>query len=211
MSAKLRLPNRSQAPPGGWRYKIEALAERAPHLVWVGPITTFYDLRTEVHKRCGANGITPPEDLEMEDQICQSLPAGYCTDTFGFPTKLSGRFAVLAQAFKQGTATMVTWFRHGRRRVDKDEILRRTYICNACPENRPIEGCSACAMRGVHKLVNEIVAGTELPTDNLLQACAICSCSLKAKTRLPLDDLLPHIPESQMKRIPEKCWLRETQ
>ena len=178
-------------------------------MVWVGPITTFYDLRKEVHKRCEVNGIAPPEDMEMEDQICQGLPAGYCNDTYGFPTTVAGRFAVLAMTFKQGTATLARWWANGRRRVSKDEILRRTYICNACPENRPIEGCTACAMRGVHKIVNEIVAGTELPTDNLLQACGVCSCSLKAKTRIPLEDLKPHIPDSQWKRLPEKCWLRE--
>src|SRR5512139_3647701 len=190
---KLRLPNRSQAPPGGWRYHIESLAERAPHLVWVGPITTFNDLINEVNKRCSANGITPPDPLDVEDQICQNLPGGYCNDTHGFPTKRSGTFAVLASTFRQGTATLIQWWRNGRRRVSADEITRRSYICNACPENRPIEGCSACAMRGVHALVNEIVAGTELPTDSLLQACSICQCSLKAKVRMPVDDLLPHI------------------
>lgn len=205
---RLRLPNRSQAPPGSWRYRIEALAERAPHLVWVSA-TTFYDLVNEVNKRCAANGITPPDPLDIENQICQSLPSGYCTDSNGVPTAKSGTFAVMVAAFKQGTKSLITWWGNGKRRVNENEIVRRSYICNQCPENRPIEGCTACAMKGVHALVNQIVADTTLPTDSLLQACAVCQCSLKAKVRFHLDDLRPHIPKSQLARLPEKCWILE--
>lgn len=176
---KLRLPNRSQAPPGSWRYRITALAERAPHLVWVGPITTFNDLVVEVGKRCSANGITPPDPLDIEDQICQSLPAGYCNDSFGFPTRASGTFAVLAATFRQGTATLLTWWRNGRRRVDANEIVRRTYICNSCPENRPIEGCTACASRA--RRSRPLPRPTASSTAPSATWCAACAWATTAK------------------------------
>jgi len=210
MSA-LRLSNRIQCPPGQWRYRVAALAEVAPSLVWCGPTHTFNDLRDQVHKRCSSNGITPPSDEELEDQICQGLPAGFCTDEDGRPTRKSGTFAVMSATFKQGTKTLYSWWKNGMRRVDKDEIVRRSYICNECPENRAIEQCSACAMKGVRAIVNEIVANTKLPTDSLLKACSICQCSLEAKVRLPLDDLLPHIPAEQFARLPGKCWIRDTE
>jgi hypothetical protein len=205
----LRLTNRIQSPPGGWRYRVEALAERAPHLVWVGPMTTFNDLRTEVHKRCSANGLTPPSDSSLEDQLCQMLPTGYCVDVDGMPTRKAGSFAVMASTFKQGTKTLYSWWKGGMQRVSNDEIVRRSYICNECPENRSIEQCSACAMKGVRALINEIVANTALPTDQLLKACAVCQCSLPAKVRMPLETLLPHIPKDQFARLPSKCWLRD--
>lgn len=205
---ELRLTNRIQCPPGGWRYHVAALAERAPHLVWVGPTHTFNDLRADVLKRCSANGITPPSDEELEDQICQNLPAGYCVDLDGMPTRKSGSFAVMSSTFKQGTKTLYSWWKNGMKRVSKDEIVRRSYICNTCPENRAIEQCSACAMKAIHSIVNEIVADTKLPTDSLLKACSICQCSLVAKVRLPIEDLTPHIPEAQFKKLPATCWIR---
>lgn len=208
---KYRLTQKIQTPPGGWRFKLEAIAESAPHLVWCGPTHTFNDLRDIVRKRCEANNITPPSDEALEDQMCQMLPPGFCIDEDGTPTRTYSRFAVMSMTFKQGTRTIYNWWKNGSRRVDKDEIVRRTYICNQCPENRAIENCSACAMKSIHSIVNEVVANTRLPTDELLRACSICQCSLIAKVRMELSDLLPHIPADQFRRLPEKCWLRDTE
>lgn len=209
--SNLRLTNKLQTPPGGWRYRIEALAEVAPHLVWVGPTHTFNDLRNMILKRCEANSITPPSDEAIEDQICQLVPPEFCIDGYGRINRAVSRFAVMSSTFKQGTKTLYNWWKNGSRRVDKDEIVRRSRICNQCPENRAIEQCSACAMRSVRSLINEVVANTKLPTDDLLQACAVCQCSLVAKVRMPLEDLLPHMPKDQMARLPSSCWLRDTE
>lgn len=207
----LRLTNKLQTPPGGWRFRIEALAEVAPQLVWVGPTHTFNDLRNMILKRCEANNITPPSDEAIENQICQLVPPEFCVDGYGRINRAVSKFAVMSSTFKQGTKTLYNWWKNGSRRVDQNEIVRRTYICNQCPENRAIENCSACAMKGVHSLINEIVADTRLPTDDLLKACAICQCSLVAKVRLPLDDLLPHISQGQFNQLPEHCWIRDTE
>lgn len=211
MELKLRLTNKYQTPPGGWRYRVEALADKAPELVWCGPTHTYPDLYKMVLKRCEANGITPPSEEQFEDQICQHVPPEFCVDSEGRLNRAVSKFAVMSSTFKQGTKTLYSWWLHGRRRVSVDEIVRRTYICNQCPENRAIEQCSACAMKNVHAIVNEIVANTRLKTDDLLKACAVCQCSLIAKVRLPLEDLLPNIPKNQYAQLPTKCWLRDSE
>lgn len=199
------LSGHTQSPPGGWTFKIAELSVRAPKLAWVGPFHTFPDLVNEVVKRCKANGIAAPSIAEIEDQICQRTPAGTCRDELGQPSQQPGSMAVSAATFIQGTKTLFAWFRHGS--VDEPEITRRSYICNQCPENRPIAGCSACALRDAHTIINAIVAHKWLPSDAVLHACSICNCSLRAKTRMRLEDILPHMTEEQKKRLPEKCWL----
>lgn len=199
------LSGHTQSPPGGWTFKIVELSVRAPKLAWVGPYHTYDDCYNETVKRCKANGITPPTREAFEDQICQRAPAGVCRDELGQPSQQPGSMAVSAATFIQGTKTLFAWFRHGS--VDDNEIVRRSYICNQCPENRPIAGCSACALRDAHTVINAIVAHRSLPTDAVLHACSICNCSLRAKTRMRLDDILPHMTTAQKERLPEKCWL----
>ena len=192
-----------EVPPGGLSYKILALAERAPQIAWVGPHNDSDTLTKEVNVRERANGITPSTLAEVEEQICQRLPPGYCRDAGGKPTSHPGSFALSLADVLAGTKALAGWFRHGS--VDNAEIARRTAICNACPENRQISGCQGCAGAPLHALMNAIVVRS-LPSDAMLGACAICKCSLKAKVRMKLDDL-PALTPEQRARLPEACWL----
>lgn len=205
---KLHLSNRNVGPPGSFRYHIKELGPIAPLIAWVGPFHAFSDLRNEVAKRCQSNGIPIPSDADIEDQMCQSLPPGHCRTEDNLPVVAPGGLAVMAAAFSQGTRTLFDWWRNGMQRVSTDEVVRRSYICNECPENKPIDGCRSCAMNGVHALVNQIVANQTLPSDGMLQACAVCQCSLKAKVRLPTETVLKFMPKSQQERLWSKCWLR---
>lgn len=202
----LHLSGRTQAPPGGWLFKVDALSVRAPKLAWVGPFHTFGDLVGEVRKRCVANGLDVPDEAAIEDQICRRAGGGLCRDELGQPVvgARAGNFAVTAAAVVQGTKTLFSWWRNGS--VSDNEVIRRTYICNACPENQPISGCRSCAMVDMHAVVNKIVV-RPLPTDAMLHACAVCGCSLKAKVRMKIGDVLPHMSPEQVQRLPDKCWL----
>ena len=205
----LRLANKNVGPPGSFRYHVAALAEKAPLLSWVGPFHCWSDLVHEVEKRCKANGVTVPSPSEIEDQLCQSLPPGYCLDDRGRPTVGYGSGALSLADITQGTKTLLTWFRNGRRRVSKDEVVRRSYICNGCPFHTQISGCKSCSGNSLRTLVNEIVVNDRLPTDGMLQACGICHCSLQAKVRMELTDIVPHMSDHQKERLWDKCWIRE--
>lgn len=202
----LTLQNRNETPPGGFRFRIDGLPNE---FQWVGPTHSFNDLRNDIRKRCSANGLPVPSDAQIEHQICQTMPNGKCNDENGLPYNGIPMTGLNIETFKQGTATLVDWWWHGRKKVSADETIRRSQICSSCQYNVPIGHCAACAMKSVHDLVNQVVAGEQLPTDNLLNACSLCSCSLRAKVRIPLDVLKRHISESILTATPGHCWLRE--
>lgn len=193
-----------EVPPGGLSYKVMELAERAPKDAWVGPFNSIYDLENEVTRRCKANGIPVPTTAEIEDQVCQRLPAGYCRDQENRAATQPGSMSVGLTEVIQGTKALARWFLHGS--VDEAEIVRRTYICNECPENRPILGCQGCAASSLYSVINLIVA-RKLPSDAVLGACGICRCSLPAKVRMQLDDAMKSLTAEQRTRLPDKCWL----
>lgn len=199
---KLRLSSR-QVPPGGLSYKIAALAEKAPREAWVGPFNALETLYSEVRKRCMANGIAVPSYSDVENDVCQRLQPGYCRDESGHTTTHPGVGALSLHDVREGTKALVGWFKHGS--VPVEETIRRTYICNDCPENVPIAGCQGCAANTLYSIINAIVV-KPLPSDAVLGACGICKCSLKAKTRMKLDDL-PAMSAEQKARLPEKCWI----
>lgn len=192
-----------EVPPGGMSFKILALSETSPRDAWVGPFNSIYDLANEVHKRERANGLELTPDSEIEDQVCQRCPPGYCRDAHNLPTRHPGGLNMGLSEVIAGTRALMNWFKHGS--VAVEEIARRTSICNTCPENRPISGCQGCAANALHAVMNAIVV-RPLASDAVLGACAICQCSLKAKVRMRLDDLPPLSP-SQRERLPEKCWI----
>lgn len=205
----LHLSNRNVGPPGSFRYRIVALADRAPALAMVGPYHSFRDLCNEVAKRCMANGLPVPSETAIEDQLCQSLPPGHCRDELGQVTLEPGNLALSLADVVQGTRTLASWFLNGRKRVTRDETVRRTYICNECPHNVSIAGCQGCSGHSLRALVNEVVANEPLPTDTMLGACNVCRCSLPAKVRMPLSDILPHMTADQKGQLWEKCWIRD--
>lgn len=193
-----------EVPPGGFTYKITALAERAPQAAWVGPFNDTETLTKEVNRRELANQLPPSSLMEVENQLCQRLPPGYCRDASNRSTTRPGSLALHLADVIIGTKTLAGWFRHGS--VPNEEIIRRTRICNECPENLPIVGCQGCAGAPLRALVDAIVV-KPLPSDAVLGACGICKCGLKAKTRMKLEDILPHMPADQKARLPDKCWI----
>lgn len=203
----LHLSGTTQTPPGGWTYKVHQLSVRFPKLAWVGPFHTYHDLLNEVKKRCKAHELPMPTEAEVQDQICQRLPPGYCRDETGAAVNGAARgdFSVTFDAVIQGSKSLWSWFKHGP--VSDDEVVRRSYICNQCPENLPISGCRSCNASSLHEVVNKIVVNRPLPTDDLLHACRVCSCSLKSKTRMRLEDVVPHMSPQQIAALPNHCWL----
>src|SRR4029078_8964522 len=112
--------------------------------------------------------------------------------------------AMMLSDVLNGTRALAKWFVHGS--VSNEEIVRRTYSCNDVPQTVRIHGCTGCAGAPLHALMNAIVV-KPLPSDAVLQSCAICKCSLKAKVRMQLDDVLPSMSEAQRAALPDACWL----
>ena len=200
--ARLHVVSR-EVPPGGFFYRILALAERAPRESVVGPFNDTETLWKEVSVRCRANGLGAPTLEDVEDQTCHRLPPGYCRDDAGNKQLEAGAMSLSLADVVNGTRALARWFKNGS--VDTEETIRRTMICNACVENVPVAGCQGCAANRLHSVMNAIVV-KPLPSDAVLGACRICHCSLKAKVRFRLEDL-PALTLEQQAALPEKCWM----
>jgi hypothetical protein len=205
----LHLANPNVGPPGSFTITDSDLALKDPAIAVIPPQHAFVDFCREWNKRRKANGLRELNNEEMQDRLCQRLPPGWCRDELGHATIAPGSMALTLTDVIQGTRTLAAWFAHGRKRVSEDEIVRRSYLCNQCPKHVPIHGCQGCSGHTLRSLANGIVGGRDLPTDSMLQGCSVCKCSLKAKTRLPVEDIVPHMSKEQLAQLWERCWIKE--
>ena len=196
---KMFLQRKHEVPPGGWSYTQFETGARLSAGSWI-------DLVAAVKKHRLANNLPVGTDFEgeIEDQICQRMPAGIC-DRAGQP----GRSGSLNfDAVISGTKTLATWLAGGRKRVDADELKRRVSICSSCYLNQPIDGCTSCSQRLLDETVKFVVGQTEFEGSGFLNSCVACSCLLKAKVQLPLDLLQRNTSNEVNERLPDHCWLK---
>ena len=193
-----------EVPPGGMSYKIAELSERAPAICWVGPFNDSETLLNEVSRRCRANGVAPPSLAAVEDQVCSRCPPGYCRGADGRSATQPGAFSLGLAEVISGTKALLGWLAHGS--VPDAQIATRSHVCNACPLNRPITGCTGCAATALHAVINRIVV-KPLPSDAVLHACLACKCSLRAKTRMRLEDVQGALSAESRACLWDQCWI----
>lgn len=205
-------------------YRLLTFSEAPPYLRYIVPETgqvvpqahasvhNYHDLRDAVISYYKANRLPVPGDLDVkiQDHVCQQIPARFCKDEHGAHRGGGGVFGGFDfSAVLQGTRTLANWFMAGMKRVDEAEVTRRTAICTICAFNRQPEGCTSCNMPALMDLVNTVVGGKDLSGDSNLRGCQICSCSLRAKTRIPLEVLRRHTGAEQLARFPNHCWMKD--
>ena len=205
--------------------KLASFNEGLPYLRYTVPETgatvplpqeavhNYHDLRASVISHYKANGKQPPANLDdlVQDQLSTRNPSRFFIDS-ATGERLSAGHG-LAHTFEtvlQGTRTIVNWFMTGMRRVSDSEVARRTSICQICSFNQEPAGCTGCNMPALMGLVNTVVGGKELPGDSQLRSCVVCGCSLRAKSRIPLDVLRKHTSEAQLEKFPGHCWMKDS-
>lgn len=202
----LKLLTFSESPPY-LRYHVPETGQTVPasHM----SVHNYHDLRDAVVAHLKANGKPVPGDLDVliQDHICKQIPERFCADEHGARRSGGPNGSFDFSAILQGTRTLVNWFMTGMERESESEIARRSAICAVCAFNRQPEGCTGCNMPTLMGVVNTVVGGRELPGDADLKGCAICSCALRAKVRLPLALLRKHTSLDQLSRFPSHCWL----
>lgn len=197
---RMVLQRKHETPPGGWIYTQFETGARLQ-------AGSFIDLVSTVKKHRMANNIPIglAFDSEIEDQICQRMPAGVC-DRTGQPVWKGQAFDL--ETVLRGTRTIASWFIGGRKKAEPKEIVRRTAICSSCYLNQPVQGCASCGMGAMHELVNSIVGSGEFEGSGNLHSCLACACALKAKIQMPLELLQRHTSEETNEQLPEWCWLK---
>lgn len=157
-----------------------------------------------------ANDLPPPPNLAVlvENYVCNQTP-DYCTGTEPATPVFVPGLKHTAGAIFQGTRTIVAWFKGGKNRVTPQEANQRAVICAGCKFNKPAQDCTICKLNSLLRLSERISGGQKTNYDHQLEACTICSCFLKGKVWMPLDDLLPHMTDAQKEALPTHCWLKQ--
>lgn len=204
----LKLRTFTESPPF-LRYRVPETGEVVPS---VGQeVHNYNDLETVVraHYRANQKSVPPNLPLLIQDQLCHQNPSRYCSDENGNVLRDGSFSGFNFEIVRQGTATLVDWFfREGGKKVGDEEIIARSNICASCPYNQPVPGCTSCNQNALHAVVERIVGNKSYTTDARLNGCSICGCSLKAKTRLPLEVLRRHTSAEQLEKFPSHCWMK---
>lgn len=204
----LNSPNKT--PPGGYKFFVIETKR------WVPPAashpyghTSMFDLMDELRKHYAANHIEMPPNIGslIESQICAHLPGGWCNEV-GVPvhSAVTPSSYMTFHALKEGTETLLRWLGGGMKFVDQAEADRRAQICIGCHWNLPAAGCTSCNMPALHRLIDTVRGNHRTPFDSALNACGVCSCSLKAKVFFPKETL--RHTEVQRQSFPDFCWAK---
>lgn len=199
MSEALQLPNKTNCPPGGWKYRVPQTGQ------WFeGP--SLANLIDQLKAHYAANGYDVPGDLEqkIEDSTCARMP-DYCTGNN--PAPLKPQLALTFHTVVQGSKTLLSWFANGREFVSTEKAEKRASVCAGCQFNEPPEGCTGCNIRSLRALVEKLVGGRKTSLDSRLKSCRVCYCQLAAKVWLPQPILWRHMEDEQKERLPAHCWL----
>lgn len=191
----------TNTPPGGWRYKVPETGQDFSE-------PSLDSLIQKLLHHYKANGYTPPADLPIliEDFVCNRIP-DYCTGNEPIKPRFIAGMAHTFHMVVQGTRTLISWAGQGFQKVSIERSEVRAEICVSCPNNQEPEGCTACNINGLRDLTDKIAGKQTTKYDGALKACKVCSCQLKAKTRLPIEALWPHMSGEQKAALPERCWL----
>lgn len=191
----LRLLNTNVCPPDGFRFVF-------PQDGYVAHSWTYNDWLNAALMHAQANNMPVPTEAEMEHQLCQTLPPGWCN--YDDPSRPRVTTSLDWDAVKGGLATFARWIATGCEYVQKTEAERRALICNRCYMNTNVSGCAAC-----HAATEEVVKGRSTKYDFSLKACAVCKCFLRAKVHFPLK-VLDKENSSYQQLYPEHCWLKKS-
>lgn len=193
----LRLINlMGPCPPDGYRYVFP----QTGHAVtgW-----NYNDWLQAANNHLHANNMPIPEDLDaqMQDQLCRTLPPGWCN--YDDPKRPRPSTSLTWNDVLIGVVTFTRWIAAGCKYVTQEEADRRALICSRCYLNVNVQGCSGC-----HKAVQEIVRNKKSKHDASLRSCAVCKCFLRAKVHFLISTLDTDNPGAQV-MYPEFCWLKK--
>lgn len=203
---KLRFfPNKSQAPPGGWRFTVDETGVRLQG-------TTMGELMTNVNKHLEVNELPEIVGLDslIEQRICDEVPT-YCSGS-GPELKpvMSARRRTIHEVIS-GTKTIGSWLVQramGKGTVEPEEASRRAKICIGCAENQEPTGCSSCNMAAKNQILERLVPFA-IAEDGQLKSCRPCGCMLSVKVKVAKEILVKNMPGYVSKELPGHCWLKE--
>lgn len=199
----LRLHNKNETPPGGFRFWVE---ERRCWLPAKGSYSNYAELRAGVLACLKANGLPVVNiDDRIQDQVCKALGPDHCASD---EARLWRRVATAYQQFVEGTGTLarlVVARAQGDGLVGQAEAEKRAEVCTGCEYNRPPGECPTCSSNTLLAAVKAVIGDRRTKLDAQLGGCGMCGCGLRAKVHVTqgvLKGATSDIP------YPVWCWMK---
>lgn len=199
---KLKQTGPETTPPDKLRYRFQ----QDGHLVLEMDVDTWFRKIKEHYEH---NDYPIPADWkeQAENQLCQSLPPGWCEyENGGDPqTFIDARMTM--DDIINGTSVLVEFVKQGSPLVDQSLADSRAKTCAACYANISAGGCAAC--KGLAYLVDSVAGTRKTAADDLLQgkSCGVCKCLSRAHIWLPIDVLQKGItPDMETLWPKDWCW-----
>ena len=193
-----KLLRRNLIPPGGnFRY-------RHPETGFTSTGADWDTWINELVKHRIANGLAVDRQaiaMEAEDQLCSTLPPGWCEEFD--PNRVEPLTRVTWGDIADGMRVFGKWFMERRPYVAQEEAERRAEICSKCYLNVNVEGCGTC-----HDLAKFLAGDVKTSFDPLLASCGVCKCLLKAKVHFPLTVLQESDTPQKQNQYPDFCWMK---
>jgi hypothetical protein len=170
----------------------------------------YWDLFVQVEKHRKVNNIPlgPLWKEEVEDQLCKTLPPGFCKEIEPGKRSIGVTTRVGWEDLERGMAVMIDWASQGRPHVSQELAEKRARICIGCYYNVNLaSGCHAC--QGVVNMIYRAVGGSRTSLDAMLKQCAVCKCSNQAQVHFPVEVLAEGTPDEMIPLFPEFCWKKE--
>ncbi len=203
----LKLVITQTAPPGGWYYKDPDTGRE------FRPVA-YNDLRPEVNRHRKANGLGPVTKEAIDQQVCLHVPPEWCGNAQAEGRVSPVTFAEIIQgtmllAEVVGRAVLSKLFGLQSPFVQQQDADSRARTCAHCHYNAGIQGCTSCNLGKLHAIVETIIGKRTAQGSQLLNACKICKCALKAKVWIEHPILQRHLSDDQNAALPEWCWCKK--
>lgn len=192
---------RNVVPPGGFRVKC-------PHCQLAKDFPTWNDMVEWVKKHNASNN---HEEWDYETQLCEKLPPGVCmyeNGNAGVGVDCRVTISDLEQGMVNVSKLLWDHATGDDVFVSQEEAERRADICTRCQMNVSVEGCQGCkAFANASEIIGKIVGTKKLSSEQNLQQCCICKCSIKTIAWIRNENL--KLTDSQMeqtKLLTPHCW-----
>jgi hypothetical protein len=195
-----RLVERHTVPPDGYRFfQAETRTTvRAPD---------YDSLFAEVGKHRKVNNIPlgPLWEAQVEDQLCQQLPPGFCKEEDPLLNRRNVFTRVGWQEVLRGTQSLISFVSHGSQYVDQVLADSRAATCARCYYNVQMTGlCGGCT--ALQNLVATSTRGRHTASDPFLKSCAVCKCANGVQVHMRAEDLASGTPTALLDKFPGFCW-----
>lgn len=195
-----RLIEKYTVPPDGFRYfQAETRTTvRAPD---------YDSLFREValHRKVNNIPLGALWEAQVEDQLCQQLPSGFCKEEDPLQDRRNIFTRVGWDDVLRGTQSLISFISHGLKYVDQALADSRAAICARCYYNVQITGlCGGCT--ALQNLVATTTRGRRTASDPFLKSCAVCKCANGVQVHVPAEDLARGTPVALLEKFPGFCW-----